>query len=140
VENNPLFSDDDLASVLAQHRNESRIKDAVNMFTRQQFEALTDEEILSMLLDRMTITPIVLNEYAREFQWEEVGIHANGSWDYPQFVFGGHVSPGVRAHLFLPYTGSTDLWRIKPRADWPTDAGGNIRATSESPALSKSCC
>jgi hypothetical protein len=112
-----LFSDGELSSAL--DAKLAGIKDSVYSVPREQFLATSVETLVEHLLAPLTVQPLVLHEDQMQMDHAEVQVDVTGHFNY-NIGRGGRVqTAGHRLVFYLPFTGNSELWKLRPNL-WST--------------------
>ena len=108
-----LFDEDDLAAQL-RHR-QAQAAQAVDEIPEQQFLISSDQDLVSHVVSRFTVHPLVLREDAARMNQTETQVDVSG--EPGRFVSIVHSGPfhilGTRVNVDIPYEG--DEWLFKYR-------------------------
>ena len=107
VSNNSLFSQADLNGVLSAQL--TAVTKEVDGISKEQFLANSDDQIIDHVFSKMAIIPLVI--YRDQMSLTELK-EGRTEWRNP---FGDLINlPVIRTDLTIPYTGESDLWKMKP--------------------------
>ena len=108
-----LFSDGDLSDILRSMQDGAR--QMVDAIPKDQFLSNSIDDLVTHISAKLKPSPLKLYEDSRTMQHTEVNIDVSG---YPnRNVFREHgpiYVPGVRVTVSIPYSGTYDLWKLKP--------------------------
>jgi hypothetical protein len=107
-----LFSDGDLSSAL--DAKLAGIKDSVYSIPREQFLSTSVDTLLEHLRGQLTIEPLTLHEVQMQMDHAEAQVEVTGRFDYDHGRGGRIHTSGHRLTFYLPYTGDSELWRLRP--------------------------
>ena len=137
-----LFSGYDLRAFLNEQFSEAAVARRVDSLSKDQFLALSEEELVEYFSDMLRVPPLVLHEDRRVAEEpREVPVIVRGRQDYDD----GEEVRGVHVKISIPYSGLSDLWEMAPHDRWslttraeisrePNTATGWIRFDLEQPA------
>lgn len=108
---NYLFSDGDLATTLDQQTRS--IKGLVEQIPQSQFLATSAETLIENIVDRLTVSPLVLHEDQMQMEQAEVKVDVAGRFDFDD-VPGGAKADGHQLRFFVPFSGDAGLWKCQP--------------------------
>ena len=113
-----LFSDGDLSDILRSMQDGAQRM--VDNISRDQFLSNGIDDIVANISAKLKLSPLQLYEDSKTMQYTEIQIDVSG---YPnRNIFGepGPIYvPGVRVIVSIPYSGTYDLWKLKPNR-WQT--------------------
>jgi hypothetical protein len=129
-ENGRLFDSGD-AEALADLQTRVGIRSIVDAIRPAEFDRKSTDDLVSTVIDRLTAHPLILDEEKlRATHKREVAVSPGGtSWDLLEVAM-SNFTPGLRVRYSIPYTGSSSLWRLRPRASMDEEIRGNVRAES----------
>lgn len=105
-----LFSDGNLSDILRSMQDGAQRM--VDNIPRDQFLSNSIDDIVAHVTGKLKLIPLKLYEDSKEMEHKEIKINKN---DY-----GRDISvPGVRVTVSIPYSGTYDLWKLKPNR-WQT--------------------
>lgn len=114
---NQLFSDGELSSAL--DAKLAGLKGTVYSIPREQFLATSIDTLVEHLLGPLTIEPLVLHEDQLQMDHAEAEVDVTGRFEYDVGRGGRVHAAGHRLTFYLPYSGDSDLWRLRPNM-WST--------------------
>lgn len=116
-QSNQLFSEGDLSSAL--DAKLASIKDSVYSIPREQFLATSIDTLVEHLLEPLAIEPLVLHDDQMQMDHAEAQVDVTGRFDYDVGRGGRVQTAGHRLAFYLPFTGDSGLWKLRPNM-WST--------------------
>ena len=108
-----LFLDGDLSDILRSMQQGAR--ELVDDIPKDQFLSNNMDDVVAHISAKLKLAPLKLYEDSKTMGHTEVEIDVSG---YPnRAIFGerGPINvPGVRVTVSIPYSGTYDLWKLKP--------------------------
>jgi hypothetical protein len=130
-DNQLLFYDGDLDATLRNHYG--RVQDHVNSIPKNQFLVSSDEEIIEHVQNSLWVEHIELHENSMEMDQQEVQVDVSHNRNRNPFRDKGPIYVnGLRITVSVPFTGDSNLWKLKPNSWQSVFPRGNIRSKGQS--------
>ena len=106
-----LFCEGDLTGTL--HNILNSLHEVVEKIPTDQFMASSEEQLPEHLVSELKLEPITLYEDRATMDQEETTLDMS---DSPRYGPGASRIPGTKATVMIPYTGDSQLWKMRPNS------------------------
>ena len=124
-DNKPLFREGDLGATLEKHYGS--IQTRVDSISREILIANSEDELVEHFRSSMALEPIELDEGRMFMEQKETNIDVTAWSELNLFGEPGPIYvPGMRVSISIPFSGTGDLWFLRPHSFWQVYPRGNI--------------